>query len=180
MVANFTYTRSPLSTDHMLFLRPILVALQPTFKIFSSPFDVDCEEVPLQLQMELIDLQCSEDFKSKFLACHILNFYKSHVRLFGLFSKLITHTQEVINIFGTKYRCEKLSFKMKHTKSILRSQPSNHLLFDVLILSTSLCNPDIQPFRGQREGLWRHTRGVRTRTITLTFGLIPLGKAWTP
>ena len=32
-----------------------LEALHPTF----SPFDVDFEEVLLQLQMELFDLQCS-------------------------------------------------------------------------------------------------------------------------
>ena len=27
----------------------------PTLKIFFSPFDVDCEEVPLKLQMEFVD-----------------------------------------------------------------------------------------------------------------------------
>ena len=55
-------------------LRPIYVTLHPIFKIFSLSFDVDCKEVPL-----LIDLQCSEDLKSKFLACHILNFCKNQV-----------------------------------------------------------------------------------------------------
>ena len=44
-------------------LKPICVALYTIFKIFSSLFDVDCEEVPLQLQVELTDLQCSEDLK---------------------------------------------------------------------------------------------------------------------
>ena len=41
------------------------------FKFFCLSFDVDCKEIPLQLQMELIDLLCSEDLKSKFLACYI-------------------------------------------------------------------------------------------------------------
>ena len=44
--------------------RPIHATLHPTLKIFSSSFDFNCEEVPLQLQMELIDIQCSEDSKS--------------------------------------------------------------------------------------------------------------------
>ena len=55
------------------------VPLPSTFKIFSTPFDFDCEEVLLQLQMELSVLQCSKDLKSKFLACHILDFYKNHI-----------------------------------------------------------------------------------------------------
>ena len=48
---------------------------QTIFKIFSLPFDVDCEKVTLQLQMDFIELQCLENFKSNFLACHILDFY---------------------------------------------------------------------------------------------------------
>ena len=39
------------------------------------PFDIDHNEVPLQLQMELTDLQSPEDRKSKFLASHILDFF---------------------------------------------------------------------------------------------------------
>ena len=42
-------------------------------------FDVDCEEVALELQMELTDLQYLEDLKPKFLASYGLNFYKNHV-----------------------------------------------------------------------------------------------------
>ena len=39
----------------------------PIFKIFFSPLDIYCKESPLQLQMELIDLPCSEYLKTKFL-----------------------------------------------------------------------------------------------------------------
>ena len=48
----------------VIFLQPSKPSredLQPTFKIFSPPFDVDCEKIPLQLQMELIHLQYSKD-----------------------------------------------------------------------------------------------------------------------
>ena len=47
--------------------RPIHAALHTTFKIFFLPFDVDYEKILLQMQIELIDLQCSEDLKSKLL-----------------------------------------------------------------------------------------------------------------
>ena len=76
------------------------MALNPTFKIFSLPFDVDYEEVQLQLQMELIDLQCSEDLKSKFLACHIFDFDMNHVLLSGQFLNLITHTQQIVSMLA--------------------------------------------------------------------------------
>ena len=77
-------------------------ALHASLKIFSSPFDVDCEEIPLQLQMGLIDRQCSGDLKSKFLTCHILDFNKNHVLSSGCFLNLITHIQKVVRMFGTR------------------------------------------------------------------------------
>ena len=117
------------------------MALHPNFKIFL--FDVHCEEVPLQLQIELLDLWCSEDLKSKFLACYILNFYKNHMFLSGWILIRITHTQQVVSMFGTTYCCKQLFSKMKHAKSMLHLQLSNHLLSDVFLLSTSSFNPDI-------------------------------------
>ena len=61
--------------------RFIQAALPLIFKDISSPFDVGSEEVSLQQQIELIDFQCSDNLKSKFLACHILDFLKSHTLL---------------------------------------------------------------------------------------------------
>ena len=116
--------------------RTICTALLPTFKIFSSPFDIDREEVLLQLQMELIDLQCSEDLKSKFLVFHILELYKDYVHPSGQFPNLITHTQQVVSIFGIQYLCERLFFEMKYALSMLYSQLLNHHLSDVLLLSS--------------------------------------------
>ena len=55
---------NPLPMGHMWSSRPIHAAFHPTFKIFSLLFDADCKEVSLQLQLELIDFQCSEDLKS--------------------------------------------------------------------------------------------------------------------
>ena len=51
----------PTVPNHMLSSRLIRTAPHLTFKIFSSHFDVDCKEVPLQLQMELSDFQWSEE-----------------------------------------------------------------------------------------------------------------------
>ena len=61
----------------MQILRLIHAALQTTFKIFSSSFDVDLVETPLQLQLDLADLQCLKDLKINFLVCNIVDFYKN-------------------------------------------------------------------------------------------------------
>ena len=62
------------------------VSFHQTFKFFSSLFDADHEELPLQLQMELNELWCLENLKSKFLN-------KNHLLLSGRFYKHIIHTQ---------------------------------------------------------------------------------------
>ena len=125
----------------MQLTRPIHVPFY--LKIFPFLFDVDCIEVPLQMQIKLIDLQCLEDLKSKFLVCHILDFYKNHMLPFGQFPNFIPHTQQVVNIFATTYCCEQLFSKMKHAKSMLHSQLLNHHFSYVFLLSTSSFTPDI-------------------------------------
>ena len=117
--------------------RPIHAVVHRTFINFSLSFNVDSEKVPSP-QIELIDLQYLEDLKSKFLSYYILPF--------GWFPNLITHTQQIVSIYGTVYHCKWLFSKMNHTKSMWCLQLLNLHLSDVLLLSTSLFNPDITSF----------------------------------
>ena len=59
---------NPLSMSHIWLWK------HPTFKFFSSLFDVN-GEVLLQLYIKMIDLQCSGDLKIKFLPWYIFDFY---------------------------------------------------------------------------------------------------------
>ena len=65
-----------------------------TFKIFSLPLNVYCE-VSLNLPMELVDLHCSENLKSKFHICPILDFHKNLVLPTGQFPNLIILSEHV-------------------------------------------------------------------------------------
>ena len=87
------------------------------FKIFFTLFHVDYEEIQFQLQIELINLQWTKDFKCTFLACYILDFYKNNMLSSGRLPNHITHTQQVVSIFGTTYCSEQLFSKLKHIKS---------------------------------------------------------------
>ena len=82
--------------------------------------------------MELINLKHSENLKAKFLACHILYFYKNNMLPYEGFTNLITHTHQVANMFDTTYHYEQLFSKMKNTKSTLHSQLLNGHLSDEL------------------------------------------------
>ena len=140
------YGKGSQPVGHIHLLRPICVTLCPTFKIFSLPFDVDCREVPLQLQMKIVDLQCSDDLKKKFLSCYILGFYKNHMLPFGLFPNLIIHTQKVGFMFDSIFYCKEMFSWRKHTKRMLPSLLSNHHLFDVFLQPISYFNPGITSF----------------------------------
>ena len=84
----FFWARSP-----KLHMKYIHVAPEPTLKIFSLSFNIDCEEIPLQLPTELYDLLCFEDLKS--LACYVLDVYKNHVLPFGRFLQpFFSYTQK--------------------------------------------------------------------------------------
>ena len=72
--------------------------------------------------------------KSKFLAYHILNFYKNHILPSRQFSNLITLTLQVVSMFGTTYCCEELFLIMKYTKSTLLSQVSDHHLSNFAVI----------------------------------------------
>ncbi|GFR29127.1 general transcription factor II-I repeat domain-containing protein 2B [Trichonephila clavata] len=52
-------------------------AIVNQIKIFQNPFDTDIEILALELQMEMIDLQCSDIIKNKYQNSSLLEFYKS-------------------------------------------------------------------------------------------------------
>ena len=56
-------------------------SLQNLFRLFSTPFDVDVNTVPEKFQMDLIELQCSDELKAKLhtesnQGISLLDFYK--------------------------------------------------------------------------------------------------------
>ena len=56
----------------------------------------------------------------------------------------MAHVQLIVAMFGGTYCCEQLFSKMKYTKSRLRSMLSDRHLNDILVLSNSPIEPDIE------------------------------------
>ena len=49
-----------------------------SFEIFSGPFSIKTDNVPENLQMELVDFQCESSLKDKFNSSSLIDFYKNY------------------------------------------------------------------------------------------------------
>ena len=85
------------------------------FTLLSSPFGVDVEFVPENLQMELLELKGDNDLHQRFKETSLLEFYKSLPR--EDYPQILKQARNFISIFGSTYLCEQLFSRMKHAKS---------------------------------------------------------------
>ena len=94
------------------------------FKLFSQPFDVEPEIANEDFQMELIELQSNEYYKSKLGAAanSVIEFYKKYLKKSKSFPNLTDHAKMFIYMFGSTYMCEQLFSEMKYIKSKSRSK----------------------------------------------------------
>jgi hypothetical protein len=74
-------------------------AIANDIKISQNPFKADIETLAPELQMEMIDLQCSDIFKEKYLRSSLLEFYKSLP--FTQFDQLHKLARGFFSAFGT-------------------------------------------------------------------------------
>ncbi|UYV72933.1 EPM2AIP1 [Cordylochernes scorpioides] len=86
-------------------------AIANQINIFQNPFDADIETLDPELQMEMIDLQCSDIIKNKYENSSLLEFYKSLP--LTQFDNLHKFARGLFSVFGTTYLCEKTFSKMK-------------------------------------------------------------------
>jgi hypothetical protein len=117
-------------------------AIANQIKIFQNPFDTDIEILAPELQMEMIDLQCSDIIKNKYQNSSLLEFYKSLP--LTQFDNLHKFARGLFSVFGTTYLCEKTFSKMKYTKNVYRSKLTDEHLKSLLIIGTSKISPQLQ------------------------------------
>ena len=127
-------------------------SIENDIKLFSTPFDVPVEVVHEQYQMELVELQCCDELKSKFHAKGVLllDFYKHHLKC-EKYPYLINHAKKITSMFGSTYVCEQLFSSMKNTKSKLRTRLNDGHLQDVMLLASSNLKPNIDKLADQKQ-----------------------------
>ncbi|UYV73426.1 EPM2AIP1 [Cordylochernes scorpioides] len=126
-------------------------AIANQIKIFQNPFDADIETLAPELQMEMIDLQCSDIIKNKYENSSLLEFYKCLP--LTQFDNLHKFARGLFSVFGTTYLCEKTFSKMKYTKNVYRSKLTDEHFKSLLIIGTSKISPQLQTIVGGKSQL---------------------------
>lgn len=115
--------------------------LETEFAIFRSPFTVRASDVPVDMQLEIIDLQCDVELKDKFASVGLDTFYQY---LLPGYPKLTALAAKMLCMFGTTYLCEQVFSVMNINKTKLRSKLTHKHLNEILKLAaTQDMMPDI-------------------------------------
>jgi len=104
------------------------------FELFSNPFAVDMERASVNLQMELIDLQCNDTLKAKYDSVGAAQF-PSFIP--EKMAQLLLHAAQMLCMFGSTYLCEQLFSVMKMNKNPHRSRLTDAHLHSILRVSTA-------------------------------------------
>ncbi|CAI5691491.1 unnamed protein product [Oreochromis niloticus] len=119
------------------------------FELLSNPFAVDVAKAPTNLQMELIELQCSDTLKSKYDAVGASQF--PHF-IPDTMPGLRTHAAQMLSMFGSTYLCEQLFSSMKMAKTSHRRRLTDEHLHSILrISSAQSLSPDIEELASKKR-----------------------------
>ena len=118
--------------------------------MFSCPFHVEVNNVPENLQMELIELQCNNKVKQLFASTSKINFYNTYITSVRYFN-LRYFAQKVESSFRSTYVCETFYSKMKFTKSSSRVSLTDANLENQLKYATSNININFQKLSERKD-----------------------------
>lgn len=96
-------------------------------------------DLPVNIQLEIIDLQCDSDLKGKFAAAGLGTFYRY---LLPGYPNLTALAAKVLCMFGTTYVCEQVFSVMSINKMKLFSRLTQKHLNNILKVAAT---PDVTP-----------------------------------
>ncbi|XP_065098135.1 general transcription factor II-I repeat domain-containing protein 2-like [Paramisgurnus dabryanus] len=125
-----------LSTLHIEFTRRFgdFELQKCNLQLFSNPFAVDVEKAPVNIQMELVELQCNSKLKAKYDSVGPTQFPQF---IPETMPQLRLHAARMLCMFGSTYLCEQLFSLMKMNKTAHRSRLSDEHLHSTLRVSTA-------------------------------------------
>ncbi|XP_005344722.1 general transcription factor II-I repeat domain-containing protein 2 isoform X1 [Microtus ochrogaster] len=88
-------------------------AWEKELTLLSSPFSVQIDSVPEELQMEVIDLQCNTALRTKYDKVGVPDFYK---HLWSSYPRYRLHCAKMLSMFSSTHICEQLFSIMKLSK----------------------------------------------------------------
>nr|CAI5823399.1 unnamed protein product [Callosobruchus analis] len=127
-----------------------------------NPFDTDIETLAPELQMEMIDLQCSDIIKNKYQNSSLLEFFSTDTNLIICINLLVGY-------FLDTYLCEKTFSKMKYTKNVYRSKLTDEHLKSLLIIGISKISPQLQTIVGEITSTYKKEQVAKKVTYPYAF-----------
>ncbi|XDV11489.1 hypothetical protein PO909_000420 [Leuciscus waleckii] len=121
------------------------------FELFAQPFTISVDSVRDDLQMELIELQCDSELKHKFTSLPLIDFYKCVPA--NRYPKMCKQAQVMLCLFGSTYLCEQTFSLMNLNKSKLRSKITDSHLHNILSLSVSQLQPNLEKLLKNKDQL---------------------------
>ncbi|XP_033606233.1 general transcription factor II-I repeat domain-containing protein 2 isoform X2 [Cryptotermes secundus] len=109
---------------------------------FENPFNCTIEELPPNLQLEVINLQCDNMLKGKFQENNLTEFYKCLPS--DEYGELRSYARGLISVFGSTYLCEKTFSKMKYVKSQYRSALTDEHLQSIMMIGSTIFDPQFE------------------------------------
>lgn len=109
-------------------------AQKKNFELLRNPFAINVETAPVQIQMELIELQCNGTLKAKYDTAGPAQFIHS---IPEEMPRLRLRAARTMCMFGSTYLCEKLFPVMKINKTAHRSRLTDEHLQSILRISTT-------------------------------------------
>jgi len=91
-------------------------ANEKLFNLFSIPFSLSVEDVPENMQMEIVDLQNNTILKEKYNNVELSIFYSKYIDT-ETYPNLRNNALRMMSLFGSTYTCEHIFSRMKIVKS---------------------------------------------------------------
>lgn len=125
-------------------------AIKPQLELFCRPLAATIENVPPELQLELIDIMNTTLLKHAYNDLDVIDFYRSLSPL--QYPNIRKFAAQIITIFASTYTCEQFFSLMKLTKPRLRAKLSDQNLVAAIRLACSTISPDIPKLVSQKMG----------------------------
>ncbi|XP_077340540.1 general transcription factor II-I repeat domain-containing protein 2-like [Lithobates pipiens] len=130
-------------TKLQLFIRQLSQA-QPNLIHFSALQEIMTsfpQDNINQLQLELIELHCDSELRSRHQQLSLVNFYRQLDK--SRFQEIRTLAKKMLSLFGSTYICEKTFSVMNVNKNRVRTRLSDSHLRDILRIKTTAFDPDL-------------------------------------
>ncbi|CAI6366273.1 unnamed protein product [Macrosiphum euphorbiae] len=120
------------------------------FNLFSIPFSLPVEDVPENMQIEIIDLQNNKVLKEKYNYVELSIFYSKYINT-ETYPNLRNNALRMMSLFGSTYTCEHIFSRMKIVKSKNRVRLTHSHLESSLRIASSQIQPNINKLVSEKQ-----------------------------